>query len=260
LLGDSDEDVFACAWRERRVLLTHDRDFLDDKRFPEHRNPGVIAVAGGSGDQYALGMSIATVMLIFDHAPRVWERSKIVVGADQEMVIRTRGRVYDDIDVMNIICATMYVNNSKKGECMNTTLWLRISAIISLLFTAGHFMGGLKNWSPMGDNPVLQSMRTVRFHIMGVDRSYLDFFMGLGHSLTVSLLLQSVLLWILGDVARTNASLARPMIAAFVVAVALTGVVAWRYILPVPAFFSLALCTALVSAFITARRQPLRAG
>jgi hypothetical protein len=148
----------------------------------------------------------------------------------------------------------MYVNKSKKGRFMNTTLWLRVSAIISLLFTAGHFMGGLENWSPVGDNPVLQSMRTVRFHIMGVDRSYLDFFMGLGHSVTVSLLLQSVLLWILGGVARTNASLVRPMIAAFAVAVAATGVIAWRYILPVPAFFSLALCATLVMAFVTARR------
>lgn len=137
---------------------------------------------------------------------------------------------------------------------MNTTLWLRISAVISLLFTAGHFMGGLQNWSPVGDNPVLQSMRKVRFHIMGVDRSYLDFFMGFGHSVTVSLLLQSVLLWILGDVARTNASLVRPMIAAFAGAVAASGVIAWRYILPVPAFFSLALCATLLLAFITARR------
>jgi hypothetical protein len=150
----------------------------------------------------------------------------------------------------------MYVNNPNKGIFMNTTIWLRVSAIISLLFTAGHFMGGLQNWSPMGDNPVLQSMRTVRFDIMGVNRSYLDFYMGFGHSITVSFLLQSVLLWILGDVARTHASLVRPMIAAFVVAVAVTGVIAWRYILPVPAFFSLALCATLVVAFIAAHSSP----
>lgn len=150
--------------------------------------------------------------------------------------------------------ASRELRHSKKQRSMNTTLWLRVSALISLLFTAGHFMGGLKDWSPMGDNPVLQSMRAVRFHIMGADRSYLDFFMGFGHSLTVSLLLQSVLLWSLGDLARTNALLVRPMIAAFLVAVALTGVIAWRYILPLPAFFSLALCASLVLAFVTARR------
>jgi len=140
---------------------------------------------------------------------------------------------------------------------MNTTLWLRVSAIISLLFTVGHFMGGLQNWSPLEDNPVFQAMRTVRFNVMGVNRSYLDLYMGLGHSLTVSLLLQSVLLWILGNEARTQPSLVRPMIAAFVVAVALTGIIAWRYILPVPAFFSLALCATLIVAFIAAHRSSL---
>src|SRR5262245_57444252 len=43
---------------------------------------------------------------------------------------------------------------------MTTTLWLRIAAVISLLFTAGHTMGGLTQWSPMGDNAVLQQMTT----------------------------------------------------------------------------------------------------
>ena len=49
LARHSDEDVFAYAWRKHRVLLTHDRDFLDDRRFPSHRNPGVVVLPGGSG-------------------------------------------------------------------------------------------------------------------------------------------------------------------------------------------------------------------
>ena len=35
--GHSDENVFAFAWKDNRVLLTHDRDFLNDQRFPPHR-------------------------------------------------------------------------------------------------------------------------------------------------------------------------------------------------------------------------------
>ena len=142
-----------------------------------------------------------------------------------------------------------------KGTLMSTTIWLRVSAIISLLFSAGHFMGGMQNWSPMTDNIVLQSMRTVHFSVMGVNRTYLDFYVGFGHSLTVSLLLQSTLLWMLSNVTRTHAALVRPMIAAFVMAVALTGVIAWRYILPAPAFCSLALTVTLVIAFIAATRS-----
>ncbi|MHB8811766.1 MAG: LIC_13387 family protein [Steroidobacteraceae bacterium] len=136
---------------------------------------------------------------------------------------------------------------------MSTAVWLRICAIISLVFAAGHFLGGMQNWSPVADNPVLQSMRTVHFDVMGVNRSYLDFYMGFGYSITVSLLLQAVLLWILSILARTHASTVRPMIAAFAVATALSAVIAWRYIFIVPTLFSLVLLAALVVAFICAR-------
>jgi hypothetical protein len=137
---------------------------------------------------------------------------------------------------------------------MSTSIWLRVAAVISLFFTVGHFMGGLQNWSPMTANPVLESMRTVRFSVMGVDRSYLDFYLGFGHTLTVSLLFQSLLLWMLGNVARKDVALARPMIAVFAVSSALSGVIAWRYILPIPALCSLALCATLIVALIAAQR------
>src|SRR3990172_6362415 len=44
LAGHTDEDVCAYAWREDRVLLTHDADFLTDRRFPPQRNPGVVVL------------------------------------------------------------------------------------------------------------------------------------------------------------------------------------------------------------------------
>lgn len=138
---------------------------------------------------------------------------------------------------------------------MSTAVWLRVSAIISLLLAVGHSLGGRQNWSPTADNPVLQSMRTVHFDVMGANRSYLDFYMGFGLSLSVSLFLQTALLWILGSLARTHASLIRPLIAAFAVAVALGGLIAWRYIFPVPALFSLALLVPLIMAFIAAHRS-----
>jgi hypothetical protein len=139
---------------------------------------------------------------------------------------------------------------------MRTIVWLRISAVISLLFAVGHSLGGMQDWSPVADNPVLQSMRAVSFHVMGVDRTYLDFYRGFGYSLSVSMFLQAALLWILGSLVRTHAAAVRPMIAAFVVAVGLGGIIAWRYLFPVPALFSLALCVPLIVAFIAAGRSP----
>ena len=136
---------------------------------------------------------------------------------------------------------------------MTTTLLLRIAAIISLLFTAGHTMGGLKKWSPMGDNPVLKAMTDVRFDAMGANRSYLDFFMGFGWSLSVSMLLQTILLWQMASLARTDAGRVRPMIAVFALAQLAGGIIAWRFIFPLPAVFAVVLLAVLVAAFVVAR-------
>jgi predicted nuclease of predicted toxin-antitoxin system len=35
IVGQPDENVFAAARKLNRILLTHDEDFLDDRRFPQ---------------------------------------------------------------------------------------------------------------------------------------------------------------------------------------------------------------------------------
>ena len=135
---------------------------------------------------------------------------------------------------------------------MTTAVLLKISAVISLLLAIGHSFGGTKRWSPMGDNEVLKAMETVRFDTMGVNRSYLDFFLGFGWSLSVGMLLQSALLWQLASLARSNAAQVRPMIAAFALATLAGGAIAWSFIFPVPALFSGAILIALVAAYIRA--------
>src|ERR1700710_2449067 len=114
---------------------------------------------------------------------------------------------------------------------MTTTLLLRIASLISLLFAAGHSAGGLSKWSPTDEaNPVLTAMTDVHFPIMGVSRSYLDLFVGLGWTGSVFLFLQTVLLWQTASLARTNAPQVRPMIAAFMFAAVANGIIAWLYI------------------------------
>jgi hypothetical protein len=137
---------------------------------------------------------------------------------------------------------------------MRTTLLLRIASVVSLLFAAGHTLGGRKEWSPMGETDVLQAMRTHRFEVFGVSRTYLDFYRGFGFSLTVTLLLQAVLLWQLASLARTEPRRVSPMIASFVVAsLAGTGI-AWVFILPQPAVSSTLLTACLAAALLTAWR------
>jgi hypothetical protein len=136
---------------------------------------------------------------------------------------------------------------------MTRTLLLRVASVISLLFTAGHTMGGLKKWSPMGENEVLRAMTTVHFDTMGASRSYLDFFMGFGWSISGAMLLQTVLLWQMASLARNNVAQVRPMIAAFALATLASGTIAWRFLFPLPALFCAVLLSVLVAAYVVAR-------
>jgi hypothetical protein len=136
---------------------------------------------------------------------------------------------------------------------MTTMLWLRISSVIALLFAVGHTLGGLKYWSPMGDNPVLKSMRDVHFNTMGVSRTYLDFYMGFGYSLTAAQIMQAALLWQLATLAGHDTPHVRPMIAVIALANLAGAVIAWRFILPIPALFALVLLASLVVAYAMGR-------
>jgi hypothetical protein len=77
--------------------------------------------------------------------------------------------------------------------------------------------------------------------------------MGFGWSISVFMLMQTILLWQLASLATTEASRLRPIIAVMALATLASGVIAWRFIFPVPALFSLVLALVLGLAYISAR-------
>jgi hypothetical protein len=134
------------------------------------------------------------------------------------------------------------------------TVLLRIASIISLVFAVGHTLGGLtKSWSPIGETDVLTAMRTFRFDVQGVNRSYLEFYRGFGFLLTVSVLMQAILLWQLGTLAAADRALARPFVATFFVMSIASGVLTWRYLFPLPVYFG-AVLTLCLGLAVFARR------
>jgi hypothetical protein len=136
---------------------------------------------------------------------------------------------------------------------MRTAPLLRIASVLSLLFAAGHTLGGRDSWSPVGESEVLKAMRTFRFEFSGVSRTYLDFYLGFGFTLSVYMLLQAVLLWQLAAMARTEPRRVRSMIASFALASLACGLLSWRFIFPVPVVFSAVLTVCLALAFFAAR-------
>ena len=120
---------------------------------------------------------------------------------------------------------------------MKVYVTLRIAAVFSLLFALGHTLGARRSWSPNGENEVLRTMRSVHFDVAGVSRSFLDFYRGFGFLLSVYLLLQAVVIWLLAGTLRSQPSVARPL-------------VAWQFLFPVPAIFAGVLAVVLALALL----------
>lgn len=94
LRSKDDSAVFSAAWKTGRVLLTHDRDFLDNRRFPNHRNPGlVVFVVGASGgdDERLLRAFFLAQAYIRVWGPEYMRGTKIVFSDDEHFSIERKG-------------------------------------------------------------------------------------------------------------------------------------------------------------------------
>jgi hypothetical protein len=137
-------------------------------------------------------------------------------------------------------------------------LFLRAASVLTLLFAAGHLLGGKDSWSPVGETDVLRAIRSFRFDAGGADRTYMDFYLGFGFTLGVYLLLQTVLLWQLASIATRDSVQARPMIASILVALIASAVLSWMFILPVPAISFAVIAACLALALLMSRHGSMR--
>src|SRR4029077_3596802 len=101
---------------------------------------------------------------------------------------------------------------------MKSWTWLRIAAVLQALGTVGHTMASQMPTSRGPDEvAVFDAMRAFHFNIIGATRSHWDFYKGYELSITVAFGVLAVLIWQLGNLIKTDASAARPLIATVLV-------------------------------------------
>ena len=81
--GQPDEYHYKYAFRAKRVLLTQDRDFLDNKRFPLAQTRGVVLFDVDSSSVSALSSAVRVVDGILAGLAPILNESKLVVNAEQ---------------------------------------------------------------------------------------------------------------------------------------------------------------------------------
>ena len=98
---------------------------------------------------------------------------------------------------------------------MKTSSYLRTASVLTLIHATMHTVGGVFGKPRPGvATTVAAAMQANRFPVFGVTRSYADFFLGLGLSVTISLTVTAVLLWQLGALAREDTARLRPILIA----------------------------------------------
>ena len=109
LEGHPDENIWIAARKNKRVLLTHDDDFLDNGKFPLKGSFGAVVLPHKTGDEGLLiGKLWHLVSILSSGAGFTYER-KIVVSADSHWRIISidekgffRERLYDLSDLNRV--------------------------------------------------------------------------------------------------------------------------------------------------------------
>lgn len=96
LIGQPDEKVFAYARKQNRIILTHDKDFLDDQKYPLKISPGVVVLPGASGNNIALIRALS-IISAFRHLGDFFEHTQVQVNDDGVFTVRNynknKGRI-----------------------------------------------------------------------------------------------------------------------------------------------------------------------
>lgn len=101
---------------------------------------------------------------------------------------------------------------------------------------------------------MLEAMRIHGFMAEGSEKTRWDLYFGFGVIISGYLLVQAIVLWQLGSMARTDPLRVRPIVASFVVAFPINAVLAWQYVFAVPAVMAVAIAICLALAPVTAGR------
>jgi len=89
LYGHPDENILAYARKKDWVLLTHDTDFLSNRKHPRQNNPGIVILPGSQGDWRSLIRALDHVARIVGDQRDLWKNTKINITADATWTVYT---------------------------------------------------------------------------------------------------------------------------------------------------------------------------
>ncbi|HXY34691.1 MAG TPA: hypothetical protein VEI07_10720 [Planctomycetaceae bacterium] len=135
--------------------------------------------------------------------------------------------------------------------------FLRVAAVLTLLYCAGHTSS--MPWTPYTSaeaTAVLEAMKSHSFEEQGFKGTYWDLYFGFGIAISVYLLLQAVVLWQVGALAKTDAIRVRPIVVSFLIVFVVNAALSWKYLFIIPIVLAALIAICLAIALVLSGRPP----
>lgn len=138
---------------------------------------------------------------------------------------------------------------------MNSSLFLRIAAVLTLIHSILHTVGGVFGKPLPGPaEQAVGAMKSYHFTLMGNPRTYWDFYMGLGLGITIFLTVEAIVFWLLASLARTESARLRPIISVFALGYVAFAINSFRFFFMAPVIAEVLIAICLVLATIMAKQ------
>jgi hypothetical protein len=136
----------------------------------------------------------------------------------------------------------------------------RIAAYLTLLFCAGHTVGGMLAQKSLGSasDVVFAAMKATHFEFNGADCTWYGFWFGFGLTVSAFLVLVAVTALVLDRVTPEAWPQVQSIAWALIAAMAFNGVIAWRYFFAGPTVFSVVIVALLIAGTLRKRRAAER--
>ena len=137
---------------------------------------------------------------------------------------------------------------------MKPAIFLRIASVLTMIHAILHTIGGVFGKPEPGVAAmVAEAMRANRFPVLGVTRSYADFYFGMGLGLTILLTAEALVFWLLASLAKSESARLRPILAVFVAGYLALAVNSWFFFFAPPVIVETLIALCLGMAMMTAR-------
>ena len=138
---------------------------------------------------------------------------------------------------------------------MKAALFYRIAAVLLALFAVAHTLGFSQSDPAWHVGPLLASMQSLHFDVLGSSRTYWDLFIAAGFTVGILYLFAAVVAWQLASLPAAALSSMQLTAWGFVLCFAGVTVLSYEYLFIVPVIFSFTITVCLTAAAWLGRRR-----